>query len=88
MQFTSPNYTVMEGTNTNASITLESLEGHDFSFTVNVRTRDGSAKCEPSCHTCSATTMVIVSPFIIIIGQTIYLLAFGYLIERITILVM
>ena len=50
VRFNPSNYSVMEGVDRNAVITLEALVGHpDFAFTVTVLTQDGSAIGE-SCH--------------------------------------
>ena len=44
MRFNPSNYTVKEGVDSNAVITLEALDEHpDFGFTVTVVTQDGSA---------------------------------------------
>ena len=50
VQFNPSNYSVTEGVDGNAVITLEALLGHpDFAFTVTVMTQDGSA-IRKSCH--------------------------------------
>ena len=48
VRFNPANYTVKEGVDSNAVITLEALGDHpDFDFTVTVVTQDGSAIREP-----------------------------------------
>ena len=48
MRFNPANYTVKEGVDSNAVITLGALSDHpDFDFTVIVLTQDGSAIREP-----------------------------------------
>ena len=55
VRFNPSNYSVMEGEDSNAVITLEALEDHpDFAFTVTVVTQNGTAICEfmPSLRLC------------------------------------
>ena len=46
-------YSVTEGVDSNAVITLEALAAHPFAFTVTVLTQDGSAIGESYYHTYS-----------------------------------
>ena len=43
VRFNPSNYSVTEGVDSNAVITLEALVAHPFAFTVTVLTQDGSA---------------------------------------------
>ena len=49
VRFNPSNYSVMEGVDSNAVITLEALVAHPFDFSVTVLTQNGSALRE-SCH--------------------------------------
>ena len=46
VRFNPANYSVKEGVDGNAVITLEALDDHDFSFTMTLRSRDGTANSE------------------------------------------
>ena len=52
VRFNPSNYSVTEGMDSNAVITLEALAAHPFDFTVTVLTQNGSAIGESCCHTC------------------------------------
>ena len=49
IRFNPSDYSVMEGVDINAVITLETLTAHPFAFTVTVLTQNGNAVGE-SCH--------------------------------------
>ena len=58
VRFNPSNYSVTEGVDSNAVITLEALVAHPFAFTVAVLTQDGSAFGESCCHTYSACILM------------------------------
>ena len=46
VRFAQTTYNVSEGVNANTVVTVESIQNHNFPFTVFVVTRDGSARGE------------------------------------------